>query len=187
MDINTFAIQGLVESYNQVGILLKKKFGKPGYRQIERCNSILKDISDPEQLIRTIVEFTKAFCELLDGKMPEILADEPTEEGPQDYNLLNRTERRAKYLAESLELSGKRSLKSSEARLLLEQAEHRRMHPQMVHRALELIPMYLHAKISKTNSGIKRVIIKKDVVLSKASNFFNRENHNSTLSKNGIS
>ena len=181
MDINKLALETLEDMYRQVGRLVKKKYGRAGHLQVKKCNAILRDIEDPEIWAKTLIRFHQAFCDLLDSKMPDTLNEDERADGLEKYNLRNRTENRAKYLADYMEKNELRVLSSKEATAILQTVEGSKLHPMSIHRALELIPEFLDATVSKANNGVKRIIAKKDAFMSTANHFLKRETPHATL------
>ena len=95
--------------------------------------------------------------------MIEALAEAPSitvveGEGRFTYSIRTRTENRALALVEHVKTTGKASIKSTEARTVLETVEGRKLDRKTVHRAMNVARGILRAS-SEVVGGIRRLVI----------------------------
>jgi len=125
--------------------------GPKAHRQISKWNNILRKIEDKESFLNSISLFHETIMKELSSGLPPT----PTEEeGPEPYNNLTLSQRRGKYLAEYAEQHNLRSVKTSEARAVLQTVEKVRLKPTQIIRALHEASKWINSKMD--HSGAKR-------------------------------
>ena len=98
--------------------------------------------------------------QFLGGNLPSMQGD-PNDEGPRiAKNTLN--DQRSEALKEYLETTDKKSLKSSEAKIVLESIENKKLSRCQVIRSLKNLPKFVHGVCDKVGARCEvRFIIKK--------------------------
>ena len=172
-----------VEFYNQTVRLYKLKFGRKGHKKTARWASILRKTEDHHALISNMQLFYDEMMRELSGEIvpPTSPADEEDEIGPKEYDNLTLSQRRGKYLAEYMEKHKIKTLKTSEARLILQTVEKIRLKPTVVIRALHECSKWLNSKLDHFGGRRENRLRIIQPIIIKTDEFFNSGNVTSPL------
>ncbi len=177
------AVRVAVEFYNPMVKLYKLKFGRRGRKKTARWASILRKTEDHHALISNMQLFYDEMARGLSGEIvpPTSPADEDDETGPKEYDNLTLSQRRGKYLAEYMEKHKIKTLKTSEARLILQTVEKIRLKPTVVIRALHECGKWLNSKLDHFGGRRENRLRIIQPIIIKTDEFFNSGNVTSPL------
>ena len=172
-----------VEFYNQTVKLYKLKFGRRGHKKTAKWASILRKTEDSHALISNMQLFYDEMIRELSGEIaPPITPTEDNDEtGPKEYDNLTLSQRRGRYLAEYMEKNKIKSLKTSEARLILQTVERIRLKPTVVIRALHECGKWINSKLEHIGGRRENRLRIIQPIIIKADEFFNSGNVPSLL------
>ena len=129
--------------------------GKAEKKAIEKYARTVEGV-DPEDRPGYLATMGEVMIEALAEEAPSTTVVEG--EGRFTYSTRTRTENRALALVEHVRTTGKASLKSTEARTVLETVEGRKLDRKTVHRAMNVARGILRAS-SEVVGGIRRLVI----------------------------
>jgi len=176
------AVRVAVEFYNPMVKLYKLKFGRKGHKKTAKWASILRKTEDHHALISNMQLFYDEMARELSGEIvPPMSTDEEDETGPKEYDNLTLSQRRGKYLAEYMEKHKIKSLKTSEARLILQTVEKIRLKPTVVIRALHECSKWLNSKLDHFGGRRENRLRIIQPIIIKTDEFFNSGNVTSSL------
>lgn len=171
-----------VEFYNQTVRLYKLKFGRRGHKKTAKWASILRKTEDHHALISNMQLFYEEMMRELSGEIaPPTTPAENDETGPKEYDNLTLSQRRGRYLAEYMEKHKIKSLKTSEARLILQTVEKIRLKPTVVIRALHACGKWLNSKLDHFGGRRENRLRIIQPIIIKTDEFFNSGNVTSSL------
>ncbi len=124
--------------------------------------------------IRTAVEMMK--------ETPPISAVEPVEEKRFTYTLKTRTENRAAAIADFMKRTGKNSIKSTEAKIVLEDIEGQELDRTIVKRAMNRASQLLRAP-KDIFGGVARLVLPAPLTAPKTSSSSSEESSGVSLSR----
>lgn len=166
-------IRTAVELYNKVVSLYQLKGGRKAGQRVKKWATALNQIEEPQSLIDTIKLYFDQMVKELGGEVPPFSGD-PDKEGPQ-YVKKTLNDHRTEALKEHLETSGKKSLKSSEAKIVLETIERKTLSRSQVLRSLKNLPNIVHGACDKIGGRCEvRFIIK-------SPEFFSRQDYSKLI------
>lgn len=160
--------------YNDVAKLYTAKFGRKGVRQCKVWEKNLKtcDFETPEAKIDTLLLYYHVMVKAISGELPPTTPEDQEDEGPKTYDNLTLSQRRGKYLAEYCEQNKISSLKTSEARHILQTVEKVRLKPTVIIRALKEASKWVNSTLDHFG-GRRENRLK--IKFIKTSEFFNRK------------
>ena len=156
-DINV-AVEIAVEYHNKLVSLYKLKRGRRAIIKAKRWGSILQQIEDQRVFLTTIQLYRDEMIKELGDSISAI----PKDEEPPKIQKNTLNDQRAEALKTFVETSEKQTLKSSEAKIVLESIENRKLSRCAVLRSLKKLPEILYGVCDKIGGRSEvRFIMKK--------------------------